>query len=330
MNNRMWIVWTILVLIAQGSGTLIAQPTDLTFSTDRLVDDFPTREPPASELRFRDEELIHQREQDLLRDFNEQTSLDQGESIHAKLMLSVKDNTIGVRYEEREAYLRVLKLAQEIPRSRLERFATEIRAERRTMVPSYKRIPAHDFPQFVDLFTHPDFYRGRPVTIHGIMRKLTKFDVGRNSLGLKHAYEGWIYTGDSQGNPVVVVFTHKDDLLPVQGDIQEEVKFTGYYFKMYGYDAQDTTRKAPMIIAGEVEVFPHPYQSAYPNIELHWYLAAALGFFLLCYIVWQSNRHEMPPRPRSMVEPDFTHFPPREHLALDPFLHHTPTETEDS
>ncbi len=277
-----------------------------------------------------EEEMVRVRQQEMLLDFDAETSPDHGESIDERLMNTVQDNTLGVRYEEREAYLRILRLAFEVPIKRLEKFATEIRRERRETVPSYRRKPIKDFPQFVDLFTHPEFYRGRPVTIHGVMRKLTKFDLGKNSLDLDHAYEGWVYTPDCQGNPVVVVFTSKDERLPIHGDLQEEVTFTGYYFKMYGYDAYDTTRKAPMLIAGEVECIPHPYHAVYHRIHPFWYGICALAFLIGCYLVWQTNRREMPPRPMSQVEPDFNHFPPREHPALDPYLSHSAVEPEDS
>ena len=326
MNNRMGLALAMLTcaLIWQ-SPFAHAQDRDPVFSVDRS-----DVKPEGARRPLTEEELLDVKRRELLQEFDAETSLDSGASIHPKLMLTVKDNTIGIRYEEREAYLRILRLAQEVPLRKQQRFAAEIKAERRETTPSYKRRKKEDFPQFVDLFTHPEFYRGQPVTLQGVMRKLTKFDVGPNSLDLGEAYEGWVYTPDSQGNPAVVVFTSKDERLPVNGDIQEEVRFTGYYFKMYGYDAHDTTRKAPLIIAGEVEWVPHPYKAVYHGISRGWYALTGLAFLVICYIVWQVNRIEMPPRPASQIEPDFTHFPPREHPAPDPFISKTVAETEDS
>lgn len=275
------------------------------------------------------DEMVELRRKEALLDFDAETSLDHGETIHPELMETVKDNTIGVRYEEREAYLRVLRLAQEVPLRQQERFAAQIRSRREASA-SYSSRRPKDFPQFVDLFAHPDIYRGRPVTLHGVMRKLTKFEVGKNSLDLDQLYEGWVYPPDGQGNPAVVVFSSKDDRLPVSGDIQEEVRFTGYFFKMYGYDAQDTARKAPLIIAGEVEWVPHSYRPAYHDMNAGWYGVITLAFLIGCYLVWQVNRIEQPPRPLPQVELDFNHFPPREHPASNQFQPHSVTETEDS
>jgi hypothetical protein len=277
-----------------------------------------------------EDELIRRRRHELMQDFNEPTSLDHGASIHPRLMHGVKDNTKGVRFEEREAYLRVLRLASEVPLHRLEQIAADMKAERHTENPIYRHRKLEDFPQFVDLFMHSDFYRGRPVTIQGVIRKLTKFDLGKNGVGLDQAYEGWVYPKDSQGNPLVVVFTSKDERLPVHGNLQEEVYFTGYYFKMYGYDAYDTERKAPLILAGEVNWRPRHRGPSYGPIGIFWYGAAAFAFAIGCYMVWQTNRREMPPRPPLGIEPDFTHTPPREHPATDRSLPHAIAETEDS
>lgn len=321
--------------ISLAIGCLVLAPHDIpVFSQDRDrsfdQDDRNQRPEDQPDRRKTDDEIVRERQHELLLDFKDPPSLDHGQSVHPRLMAAVKDNTIGVRYEEREAYLWVLRLASEVPLRRQEQFASELRSERRQLDPSYKRRKPEDFPQFVDLFTHPEFYRGKPVTLRGVMRKLTKFELGKNSLGLDTAYEGWVYTSDSQGNPAVVIFTSKDDKLPVNGDIQEEVEFTGYYFKMYGYDAQDVTRKAPMILAGEVRWTPHPYSAVYKPLSIGWYALAAFLFLMLIYWIWQVNRKEMPPRPPLEIEPDFRHFPPMEHPAPNPLLPHTMTETEDS
>lgn len=323
MNKWMTIACASFVCaLIGGSQNLIGQDRSRMFTADRS-DSAPRR--PLTE-----EELIERERQELVQDFDAATSLDNGESINPELMKTIRDNSKGVRFEERAAYLRILRLAHDIPLKRLERFAAKIRWEQRETTPAYRQKRVEDFPQFVDLFTRPDVYRGRPVTIHGVMRKLTRFELGDNKLGLDQAYEGWVYTPDSQGNPIVVVFTSKDERLPVQGDLQEEVKFTGYFFKMYGYDAHDTARKAPLIIAGDVESIPHPYKTAYQRIGIEWYALTGMAFLLGMYMWWQTNRREMPPRPLSQVEPDFNHFPPLEHPAPDPTLPQTVVETEDS
>jgi hypothetical protein len=324
--------WKLIVLVGGACALLwqlsnsVADDRDLMFTSGRGKN----ARPSESRRPLSEDELVQLRKLGRAQEFDAKTSLDEGRSIHPDLMLSVIDNSIGIRFEEREAYLRILRLAHDVPLRWLERYAEELRNERREAVPSYKSRRFKDFPQFVDLFTRPDLYRGRPVTLHGIMRKLTKFDVGQNKLDLDDVYEGWVYTPDSQGNPSVVVFTSKSEDLPVKGDIQEEVRFTGYFFKMYGYDGHDAARKAPLILAGEVERIPQPLGDGYQHVGLEWYVLSTMGFLLGLYAIWQMNRRTFQVRPAPEIEPDFRHFPPLEHPAQGPHLPHSLVETEDS
>jgi hypothetical protein len=107
---------------------------------------------------------------------------------------------------------------------------------------------------FIDLFKNPDLYRGKPVTLVGTMRKLTTFAAEEeNEYDLTRLYEAWIFPEDGQGNPVAVVFTQKPEALPLGDEVNEHVRVTGYFFKMYAYPAHDTTRVAPMLLARTVE-----------------------------------------------------------------------------
>lgn len=241
------------------------------------------------------------------------TSLDRGASINPALLSVVKDNTLGLLFEERDLYFRMLQLGHETPLARQEEFADQFREQRWQDDPRYSKLKRTDFPTFDDLFRNPDEYRGRPVSLQGVLRKLTKFDPGQNSLGISEAYEGWLYTDDGLSNPAVIVFTTKPPKLPVGGDLTEEVRLTGYFLKMYGYDAQDTTRKAPLLLAGEVEWRPSPPRYVTESLRFETYLGLGLMAFLLSYALWQSHRREMTGRVRTQPEIDFTRFPPTEY-----------------
>jgi hypothetical protein len=254
-------------------------------------------------------------------------TLDKGASINPQLLEVVKDNTLGIRYEERDVYFQALKLAQEIPLTKQEEYAAEFREQRRLSNPRYARRKPQDFPPFVDLFQNPDEYRGRPVSLRGVLRKLTKFDPGENSFGIEEAYEGWLYTDDGQSNPAVVIFTSKPQGLPVGGDLTEEVRLTGYFLKMYGYEAQDLPRKAPLLIAGEVEWRPSPKSWVAQSLSLETYLLATLVAVALGYVIWQANRREMTGRYRPQVEADFSKLPPIEH---SPIAGPSAAETDDA
>lgn len=238
----------------------------------------------------------------------EPTSLDRGVSVNPALLRTITDNSIGVRFEERDAYFRTLELAWKTPLAEQEEFARDFREARRLSNPRYSKRKPEQFPAFVDMFQNPEDYRGRPVSLHGMLRKLTKFDPGPNQREIQEAYEGWIYTDDSQGNPAVVVFLSKPEGLKVGGDLMEEVRLTGYFLKMYGYEAQDAPRKSPLILASAVEwkQSPPPYKAEPLGAEV--YLLMTLVALVVGFVYWQGQRREMTSALRP-VEADFSRFP---------------------
>ena len=257
----------------------------------------------------------------------EPTTLDRGASINPRLLEVVQDSTVNLLYEERDVYFRTLQLAQEIPLSRQEEFAADLREQRRLANPRYAKRKPSEFQPFVDLFQNPDAYRGRPVSLHGVLRKLTKFDPGKNTLGIEEAYEGWLYTDDGQSNPTVIIFTSKPQKLAVGGDLTEEILVTGYFLKMYGYEAQDVTRKAPLLLAGEVAWRPSPEKYVAKQLSLETYLLVGFVVLMVAYAMWQSNRREMAGRARPQSEVDFSKFPPTEYSST---TGPPPSETDDA
>ena len=257
----------------------------------------------------------------------EPTTLDRGASINPRLLEVVKDHTVNLLYEERDIYFRMLQLAEETPLSRQEEFAADFREQRRLANPRNAKRKPVEFQSFVDLFQNPDEYRGRPVSLHGVLRKLTKFDPGKNTVGINEAYEGWLYTDDAQSNPTVIVFTNKPQKLSVGGDLTEEVRVTGYFLKMYGYEAQDVTRNAPLLLAGEVEWRPSPEKYVAKPLSLETYLLVGFIVLLVGYAMWQNNLHEMTGRSRPQLEVDFSKFPPAEYsITTGPRM----SETDDA
>lgn len=214
-------------------------------------------------------------------------SLDGGASINPEVLQDVEDQTLGLTYEDREAYFRILKLTEKVDPVKLATYARELKEDRRAESDRYRKRPLGDFPTFVDLFRHPEEYRGQPVTLHGYFRRLVTYPAGKNDQGFEQLYEGWLYTDDSQGNPAVVIFTEKPPGFPIGGDITEEVTVTGYFLKMYGYAAQDTNRKAPLILSQTVRWRPQRGPANWtPSPQA--YLALSAGVIIIgVLIAWQ-------------------------------------------
>jgi hypothetical protein len=113
---------------------------------------------------------------------------------------------------------------------------------------------------------------------------------------------------------MVVVFQGKPDGLEVGGDLTEEVRVTGYFFKLYRYDAQDSSWKAPFLLAGAVEWKKHDTVRA-AGLGAEVYLLVGLVVGMIGFVWWQGDRLEMMSGLRP-VEADFNPFRSPE-LATD-------------
>ena len=209
-------------------------------------------------------------------------SLDGGASVNPVLLEPVRDNTLGLEPHDRHAYFYMLWLCREIGADTLAQFARVFHVKQ---------------SEFIDVYRSPEHYRGRPMTLEGRLRRLVKFAPGENDFGARHVYEGWVYTQDSQQNPAVVIFTRKPPELPLGGDLSEHVRFTGYFLKLYGYEAQDTTRSAPLFVAGELEWAPQPAVIPASATSPVWYVATTLLAMWALWIVYRGHVRQHARRP---------------------------------
>lgn len=292
------------------------------------------------------ERLVRERREQEENLTQEPTSLDGGASVNPRLLKAVRDNAFGIRYEERDVYFRTLELAMQTPLELQERFLDQFRKERRQVHFEVARqylgqrledLPTslernrvrlaralqqqlEEFPTFQDIVLYPDANRGHLVSIHGVMRKLTKFDPGKNERGIREAYEAWIYTADSPAIPTVAVFINKPEHLEVGGDLAEEVQVTGYFLKMYVYKDQLEPTRAPLVLAEGLLWHPREQPYTPQSIPLEIYLLITLLAALGAYALWRTSRRDASARIHPRVEPDFSAFPPTEQ----------PVVTEDS
>jgi len=161
-------------------------------------------------------------------------------------LAAVRDNTLGVRADEAEAFFTVLDHARRVP-------ATELDQAARSGV------------QYVNLMSDPALYRGEPVTVTGEMWRLSEFTASQNRHGLTRLYEAWVFTSDSSTHPLRIVATGLgEDLQP--GDSQRTpVRVTGYFFKREGYETKAGLQVAPTLLAGQI--VRHHSPGAPPSAE---------------------------------------------------------------
>ncbi|MBS0204697.1 MAG: hypothetical protein JSS49_17470 [Planctomycetes bacterium] len=156
-----------------------------------------------------------------------------------KILRRVKDNTIGIRREEGEAYYRLLDHAQRVPVNELELAgATDV--------------------QYLNLMTDPQQFRGEPVTIHGDLWRLYEFQASVNAYGFNTLYEAWIFTADSSNHPYRVVLTELPRELEPGENLRKQVRVTGYFFKREGYASGGGMHVAPTLLAHRILLYRPP------------------------------------------------------------------------
>ncbi|QDU08082.1 hypothetical protein [Gimesia aquarii] len=166
----------------------------------------------------------------------------------------------GIIPEEKALYYYVLKHLRETS-LKDQKLAAEFNLQqRRAELKTFQEHPELTLPLFRDIFKNSSRYKGRLVTLKGRVRKLMHYPAEKNEYGIQTLYEAWLFTDDSQQNPTVVVCTEVPEALqnglPAGTDVIDNVTVTGYLFKMYAYNAQDTTRVAPLILARQLEWSP--------------------------------------------------------------------------
>jgi hypothetical protein len=180
----------------------------------------------------------------------------------------VKDNTLGIRRDEADAYYRLLDHARHMSDSQLDKIgATDV--------------------LYINLMTQPERFRGDPVTIHGDLWRLYEIQAGENPFRFKTLYEAWIFTGDSGTHPYRVVFSNLPKELEPGENLRKPVRVTGFFFKREGYASNGGMHVAPTLLAHRVVAF-RPPDAAPPTDAILPYmivLIAAVGLAFLVTLV---------------------------------------------
>jgi len=167
--------------------------------------------------------------------------------------------TMGILASERDPYHAFIQKASETDVRLLHRAAIEFRNSRSQSSdnPRWKNRPADEFPSFLDLYHDPEAYHGKLLTVHGHIRKLVEVPLEQNPYGINRIYEAWLFDLNSQGHPTIILTTSIDPRLKTGTEVKINHCFaTGYFFKNMGYTAQDSSRYAPLLIAGKLEYVP--------------------------------------------------------------------------
>ena len=151
---------------------------------------------------------------------------------------NINENALFIRHAEGEAYWTVFAKLKELPQADLERAALQD-------------------VTYTQLFSDPDFYRGRLITLDGELLQLNKLPHHDNPANIETVYEGWLRNADLGKNPYVFHCLDIPARLVPGSKLSEKVSITGYFFKRYQYPAQSgLPYAAPMLLAKRINWFP--------------------------------------------------------------------------
>ena len=158
---------------------------------------------------------------------------------------------------------------------------------------------------FIQLFRQPDEYRGELVTIRGTIVRARRLAAPDNDRDIDGYYQTWIRPADNRHYPMVAYLLELPDGFPTGMEISAEVEITGFFFKRWAYQAQDTLRSAPVVLARSVVWKEPPSPVLEEGIGLASIVWAIVGSALFAVLVaWLAyhrttgrgpSRRELPP-----------------------------------
>jgi hypothetical protein len=198
----------------------------------------------------------------------------------------VKDNTLVNRPQEQDAWFRLFEILRETD-------------------PTHSAATSAGPVGYLQLSKQPGTYRGKLVTVRGTARMAYHVRAPRNALGIVGYY---VFVVRPQGGPnyPLLVYSLETPLgfPPIQDkdvdkattSLDEEVQFTGYFFKNCAYRARDGTRVAPLLLAKAPQWEP-PVVTTHPWSQLPsaTYVVAglvAIAVVALFLATWLWRQHQ--------------------------------------
>jgi hypothetical protein len=174
---------------------------------------------------------------------------------------------------------------------------------------------------YLQLYRQPADYRGHLVTVRGEIRLGHYRQAPSNFYGIDGYYIFWLKPSGTN-SPIVVYSLDVPDQFPdviamerggEKPELNEEVEFTGFFFKRWAYRAEDGTRLTPLLLAKSPRWQPPRQPSgqpaALPGVSF-WVLVIGgtlvFGVGVACYVYWMSRRSPIQaysPRDRQRMSP---------------------------
>jgi hypothetical protein len=172
---------------------------------------------------------------------------------------------------------------------------------------------------FTHVWERPEKYRGVPVHLQGVAKKILTYEVEPTLAPSQRLYEIWFYTDENRYFPNVAIIQDPPAGLLVGDDLNLRVTIDGYFMKLMKYRAGDTNRAAPLFI-GRMEWTPIVVAppSSFRDLGPFSRRYLASGVFILALgsiairVFLQIRKIQAQARPQSTLTGDSQSLPPED------------------
>ena len=180
---------------------------------------------------------------------------------------------------DREPFYGLLRAISETPAGWLEEEATRHHAET-----SFSAI---------DLFNRPHETRGKPILLHGTAKRIVPTPVtdgeARALFGIDHYYQIYLFTDQSQGNPIVVCVRSLPEGMPIGDatDFLEQITVAAVPYKLWIYETPTGPHYAPVLVGRSPVWHPLPARQRLPPESVQ---AFSYTVFFTLILIWFACR----------------------------------------
>ncbi len=195
------------------------------------------------------------------------------EGVDPELLATVEDNT-PFRDEETDAWFHLLEIARQAD-----------------------RVALHDASLgevvYAQLVGQPDFYRGRVVTVLGIVRRIEAIRPAANDLGIDQLYRVLVQPHRDGRLPLTIYCMELPDGWSVDMPTGAPIEFTGFFFKNWVYGHQQGIDLSPVLLAHSFT--PRVQEASEPSTAPPmpiWQLVALAGLLAgaVIALIWVNGR----------------------------------------
>jgi hypothetical protein len=150
------------------------------------------------------------------------------------------------------------------------------------------------------LLEQPEKYRGHLLRLRLHIMRILDWDAHENSAGVKHVYEAWGWT-DQSNDLYVTVFSELPEGMKLGEKQHEEGLFVGYFLKDLGFQALNRNRIAPLLLGRMHRVASAAPSPLIARSDWKWLWMLAIPFvaigFSAAWLRFRRNRRSAVPVP---------------------------------